>query len=279
MYVNQSSNTIQEAIRQQIQTGLDNDKTPIEVASDLYWNVEKNENLVNDYTAQSMRRDWNRIASTEMATVYEAAILAPYEADAMESLKDPEKAQYFVFTGGTCPWCRAHQGVLARLVPKSAVTDTTNDSLRTMGIKDPHTDIGIWIGKNNVGFKETKNIHEWRICTPAHPYNVATLQPIDIDTEYFNPKSGEVERKIKERKHVPPPMDYSQKTKEEKEWRKPTFVGPNLVRYNNNMYEGVSFDNYDKKREARRKDPGLPIPIQIDTPQYRRIFEEAEKNK
>jgi hypothetical protein len=49
------------------------------------------------------------------------------------------------------------------------VTDSSNDSLKSMGIKDPNTDIAVWVGKSNVGMRETKNVHGWRICTPAHP--------------------------------------------------------------------------------------------------------------
>jgi hypothetical protein len=279
MYVKQTGNDMQEAIRQQIQSGYDNEKSPVEVASDLYWNVEKNENLVNPYTAETKRKDWNRIASTEMATMYEAGILAPYEAEAMESLKDPSRAQYFVFTGGSCPWCRAHQGSLARLVPLDIVVDTTNDSLKAMGINDPNTDIAIWVGKNNIGFKETKTVQEWRICTPAHPYNVATLQPINIETDWYNPKTGNVEKRQKKQKFVPKQVDYSQKSREEKKWRKPTFVDSNLVRYNNNLYEAVGPDEYNRKLEAWRKDPQLPIPVDRSSTDYRQIFGEAEKNK
>ncbi|MCK5606135.1 hypothetical protein KAR91_29825 [Candidatus Pacearchaeota archaeon] len=279
MYVKQSGNDMQEAIRQQIQSGLDNNKSSIEVASDLYWNVEKNKDLVNEYTAETRRKDWNRIASTEMATVYEAGILAPYEAEAMQSLKYPARAQYFVFTGGTCPWCRAHQGVLARLVPTSVVADTTNDSLKSMGIKDPNTDIAVWVGKNNVGFKETKAVQEWRICAPAHPYNVATLQPIDIDSEWYNPKTGNVEQRLKKQKFVPKQVDYSQKSKEETEWRKPTFVGSNLVRFNNNLYEAVAPGEYNNKLEEWRKDPQLPIPVNKNNKNDMKIFDEAEKNR
>jgi predicted transcriptional regulator len=278
MYVRETNSEIKEAIRQQVQSGLENNKSATKIASDLYWEVEKDKNLVNKYTAEAMRRNWHRIASTEMASVYEAGILAPYESDAVESLKDPKKAQYFVFTGGTCPWCRDHQGVLTRLVPKSVVTDTKNDSLKDMGIKDPNTDIAIWVGKNNVGFKETKAVHEWRICTPAHPYNVATMQPIDIETEYYNEKSGNVERRPVKRKYVPPPMDYDFKTYQEEEYRKPTVIGRNLVRYNNNMYEAVDADVADQKLEERRKDRSKPIPVSKNSPDYRRIFLEAEKN-
>lgn len=279
MHVKETGTKIEEAIRHQIQTGLDDNLSPAEVASNLYWNVEKNENLVNQYTAEAMRKNWGRIANTEMASVYEAGILSPYEAQAMESLKEPEKAVYLIFTGGSCSWCKAHQGVLVRLVPLSIVTDTANDSLQTMGIKDPNTDIAVWIGKNNINYKETKAIHEWRICTPAHPNNVATLQPIDPETEIFNEKTGDVEKRLEKKKFVPPQVDYSQKTKEEKEWRKPTFVGANLVRYNNNVYEAVDPSDFNKRLEESRKNSQLPIPVNKVSPQYRQIFDEAEKNK
>lgn len=279
MYVTKTNTEIQEAIREQVQIGLDNNKSSIEIASDLYWNVQKNENLVNKYTAESMRKNWNRIASTEMASVYEAGVLGEYESEAVQSLKDPKKAQYFVFTGGSCPWCRAHQGVLVRLVPLEVVADTRNDSLKSMGIKDPNTDIAIWVGKNNIGYRETKTVHEFRVCTPAHPYNVATFQPIDIENETYNKKTGRVEKRHQKKKYVPPQVDYSIKSKEEKDWRKPTFVGSNLVRYNNNLYEAVDGADYNRKLDEWKKDPQKPIPVERGTTRYTKIFEEAEKNK
>ena len=241
--------------------------------------VEKNEELVNKYTAEHLRKNWHRIAQTEMASVYEAGILAPYEADAMESMKDPEKAVYFVFTGGSCSWCQAHQGVLTRLVPLSVVTNTRNDSLKTMGIKDPNTDIALWSGKNNIGFKETKAIHERRVCAPAHPYNVATMQPIDLESEWYNPKTGDVEKKLKKQKFVPKQVDYSFKSKEEKEFRKPTEIGSGLVRYNNNIYESVNDNEYENKLELWKKDPQLPIPVSKQSTRYDKIFGQAERNR
>jgi hypothetical protein len=278
MYVNESNDEIKNAIRQQVQSGIDNNKTAIQIASDLYWEVEKNENLVNQYTAESLRRNWNRISQTELASVHEAGILASYEVDAMESLKDPSKAQYFVFTGGTCSWCREHHGVLTRLVPASIVKNTRNDSLSAMGIRDPNTDIAIWIGKNNVGYKETKTIHEWRVATPAHPYNVATMEPIDLETEFYNKKTGKVEKKQKKQKFIPQEVDYSFKTKEEKEYRKPTYIGSDMVRYNNNIYQEVSPRDYEKKLEEYKKNVMLPIPVSTDSTRYDKIFGEAKKN-
>jgi hypothetical protein len=277
MHVKETNNEIKEAIRQQIQAGLENNKSPRKIASDLYWEVQKNENLVNKYTAERVKRNWHRIAATETAAVYEAGVLAPYESEAMESLKDSSKAKYFVFTGGTCEWCRAHQGILTRLVPREIVTDTSNDSLGTMGIKDPNTDIATWIGKNNVGYKETKTVHEWRICTPAHPYNVATLQPINIKDEYYNERTGRVEKRPVKKKYIPPPMEYGFKTKQDEEYRKPTIIGGNLVRYNNNIYEAVEAKDFDKKLDEWRLDRSKPIPVNEKSPDYKRIFETAQK--
>jgi len=276
MYVNQTDSTIQDAIRQQIITGIDNNKSPVEVASDLFWNVEKNENFVNKYTAQAMRRDWNRISSTEMASIYEAGILAPYESQAMESIKDPTKAQYFVFTGGSCQWCQAHQGSLTRLVPMDVVTSTANDSLKSMGIKDEHTDTALWIGKNNVGYKENKSVQEWRVTTPAHVHNVATMQPIDLDKEYYNDKTDKVERKLKKDKFIPTQVDYSQKSKEEKEWREPTNIGGGLVRKDGNIYEAVDSSIYNKKMDEWRENPSLPIPVNSANKNDMLIFKDAK---
>lgn len=270
MYVNEQNTEIKEAIRKQVQAGINDNKSPIEIASDLYWNVQKDEELVNKYTAESLRRNWHRVAATELASVYEAGILAPLESDAMESLESPEKAVYMVRTGGTCPWCRSKQGTIVRLVPASIVEDPKEESLSAMGIKDPNTDIAIWPGKNNVGLKQA----DWNVCAPAHPYNVATFQQIDLKTEFYNPKTKQIEERQEKKKFVPQEIDYSI-SKKEKEERKPVEIGTGLVRYNNNVYEAVSSDEYNRKLEAWRKDPSKPIPVNESSPSYRRIFEAA----
>jgi hypothetical protein len=276
MYVTKTNNEVEEAIRHQVQSGIQANKSPVEIASDLYWNVQKDEELVNKYTAESLRRNWHRVASTETAAVYEAGILALHESDAMESLKDPAKAQYFVRLGGTCKWCQSKQGTLVRLIPASIVEDAKKESLSAMGIKDPNTDIAIWAGKNNVGLKNTKKNDEWLICAPAHPYNVATFGKIDLKTEWYNPKTKEIEKRQEKQKFVPQMEDYSYRSKEEKEYRKPTKVANNLVRYNENLYEAVSKDEYNRKLEEWRKDPSRPIPVNESSPSYKRIFEAAQ---
>lgn len=275
LYVTQVDNTVQEAIRQQVSIGIDNKKTPTEIASDLYWQVEKNPNLNNQYTAEALRKNWKRIADTEVASVYEASILAPYEEEAVESLKDPERAQYFIRTGGSCDWCAPRQGTLVRMVPVSVVNDLKSESLSGMGINDPNTDIGIWIGKNNVGLKEK----DWMISCPAHPYNTATFTPIDLKTEYYNPKTDTVQKRQEKKKFVPQMEDYQAKVRKEEQERKPVFVESNLVRYNNNLYEGVSPSQYNQKLKEYQENPQLPIPVNENSPSYDRIFGAAERNK
>jgi hypothetical protein len=275
MYVTNANTDIKEAIRHQVTKGINESKSPTQIASDLYWHVQKDEELSGKYNAESLRYNWGRIAQYESAAVYEAGILAPYEEAAMESMAGNYRPLYFMFTGGTCKWCTAHHGTPVRMVPTSIITNAANDSLKSMGIKDPNTDIAIWIGKNNVGFRETKTVHGWRVATPAHPHGVATFEPINIETEYFNPKTGHVEERQKKYKHVPRMIEPTYRSKEENEYRKPTFIGNNLVRYNNNVYEAVDKSEADKKLDAWRKDASLPIPVQKDTPQYRRIFGEA----
>jgi hypothetical protein len=275
MYVTQTNSEIKESIRQVVNKGIEEEKTSTQIASDLYWNVQKGDKLLNKYTAETLRRNWDRIAVTEMTTIHENAMLATAEADAMLSLKDPSKAQYYVRTGGDHPWCLSKRGIVVRLVPASIVQNPQNESLRSMGIKDPNTDIAIWVGKNNFGLKEK----DYLICCPAHPYNVATFQPIDLEDEFYNPKTDEVQKRQRKKKFVPQMKDYSFKSPEEKEYRKPTFIDNNLVRYNNNVYESVSPSDYKKKKEAWDKDPSLPIPMATNSTRYDKIFGAAERNK
>lgn len=277
MYVTNSGKEIQRAIRNQIQTGIDNDRSPVEVASDLYWNIEKNEKLTNKYTAESLRKNWARIASTEMASVYEAGILAPYEAEAMESLKDPERARYFVRTGGQCKWCQAARGTIARLIPASIVSDQQDESLSSMGIKDPHgVKYAVWVGKSNIGLKQ----EQWmKAVCPGHPNNVATMQPINLDEEFYNPKTDDVEHAQKKKKFIPQQVDYTEQSKEEKESKKPVYVGNDLVQFNGNIYQAVDPAEYNFKLEQWRKDSSGPIPVNRRNSQDMKIFEEAGKNK
>lgn len=220
----------------------------------------------------------NRIAvhnCTEMNYVFEAAALAPYESEAMESLKNPAKARYFVRTGGTCAWCVSKQGTIVRLIPSEIVNDHKSESLKELGINDPNTDIAIWPGKSNVGLKQK----QWNICCPAHPYNVATFQPIDLKAEFYNPKSGRIETRQEKQKYVPQMADYSYESKKEKEYNKPVFIENGLVRFNKNVYEAVEPGEYKEKQAEWNRNPSLPIPVNKNSTDYRYIFLEAEKNR
>ena len=268
IYITKTDNKLQEAIRTQVQQGITDGRSSIEIASDLYWEVEKG--LSNKYTAEALRKDWHRISTTEMASAYEGEILAPYEPNAMRSLKDPKKAQYFVFTNGNCSWCVPHHGTITRLIPRDVIPDTGNDSLQSMGIKDPNTDIAIWIGKNNVGYKRDA----WRVCTPAHPYNTATMQLINMDDEYYDAVTDSVKQRQKKKQYVPQQKERVISAKDEEE-KKPKRIDENKVLMNDNIYKGYPADEMNKKVDEWRINRKLPIPVQIGSPQYDRIFGEA----
>lgn len=268
MYVTQANNDIKNAIRQQVTAGIAEGKSSVEIASDMYWNIQKDEQMMNKYSAETLKRNWNRVAATEMAYVYEAGILAPHEGEAMESLKDPGKAKYFVRIGGTCKWCQGKQGTVVRLVPSEIVEDHKEESLKSMGIDDPNTDIAIWPGKSNVGLKQDK----WNICCPAHPYNVATFAPINLKDEFYNPKTKSVEKRQEKQKFVPQAKDYTI-TAKDKEERKPKKIGGGMVQFNNNVYVPVPAGEYNSRLEEWRQNPSLPIPVNQNSPQYRQIFD------
>lgn len=270
MHVSDTGDGIKQAIRKNVTEGINEGKSSTEIASDMYWNIQKE---TGNETAESVRKNWQRISATEMNSIFEAGILAPYEAQAMESLKT-DKGVYFVRVGGTCDWCAPRQGTLVRLVPTSIVTDAGDESLKSMGIDDPYTDIAIWVGKNNVGRKK----QDWNICCPAHPYNRASFSPIDLEKQEYDPKLGRVVDKVPESlRQLGIKRGEQLKTEAEKEERKPKYIGNDRVRYNNNIYEAVDKSVADSKLEQWRKDPSLPIPVAIGTPQYNRIFGEASR--
>ena len=269
MYVTETDKKLQSSIRKTVTQGINDGKSPVMVASDLYWDIQKKAGN----TAESFRKNWNRISQYEMASVYEAGILAPYEADAMESLKTPEKARYFIFSHGTCKWCAPRSGTLTRLVPEEIVVDPNNDSLKSMGINDPNTDIAIWSGKNNINFYSYKE-PMWRIATPAHPHGQATMTPIDLDKEFYNKKTGRVEKKIKEIKvggYTYKPESHV-KNEAEKEYRKRTRLDNGNVRWNGNIYEAVPHLEYARKKAVQDKNMLLPIPVDMDSTDYDNIF-------
>ncbi|MFA5658458.1 MAG: hypothetical protein WC900_04175 [Oscillospiraceae bacterium] len=267
MYVTQTNADIREAIRQQVQAGISQNKSPVEVASDMYHGIQKNETLMNKYSAETLKRNWSRVAATEMAVAYNSGVIAPFEDQAMESLKDASKAVYFVRTGGTCSWCSSVQGTIVRLVPRSVVSDTGDESLSSMGIKDPNTDIAIWQGKNNIGRKQK----DWLIAVPAHPHNRASFEPIDLETEYYNPKTGDIEKRQTKNKYFQQQDDPTYKSKEEKKELKPQRVSDNKVVFNGNEYIAVSPEDYNDRLEKYRTEGGA-IPVNTNSPSYRRLW-------
>jgi len=149
MHVTEAGNGLKEAIRANVTKGIADERSSTRIASDMFWDIQVNKDgkQINKSPADRTRKNWNRIAITETQSIYEAGILAPYEEAAEESIESDGKPQYFIFVGGSCKWCRAHQGTLTRLVPASFVKDKSNDSLSSMGIEDQLTDIALWIGK------------------------------------------------------------------------------------------------------------------------------------
>jgi hypothetical protein len=263
IHVQNTKDDVKEAIRVQVKRGLDDGKSATQIASDLYWQVEKDPD--NKFTADRIKKNWKRIAITEMQSVYEAAALSQYEGMAAESLKDSSKAQYFVFTGGTCDWCTPRLGTLVRLIPKSLAKSLSSDRLSDAGIKDPNTDIAVWVGKNNVGLKKK----DWMICTPAHPHNAATLSPIDLANEYYDEKDGRVKRIQKKSDYIPQQKRVEIKNERER-------ISDNTVKLGDNTYTAVSHSDYDRKLSEWKKNRTGAIPVDRDSTDYIRIFREGK---
>lgn len=178
-YVKKVDEDTRSMIANQVRLGAMNEITPMELSSNLYWGakdyIKANPELSDD-TLLSTKRDWRRVAYTELAMYHESMKAGTLEGEA------EDHPVYFVFTGGTCDFCGPREGTIVRLIPTSLIGDTTNDSLSARGIKDPYTNIAHWSGKNNVGFKKAK----WRVCTPAHPYGRAVMTRFFPDSEVWN---------------------------------------------------------------------------------------------
>ena len=66
----------------------------------------------------------------------------------------------------TCEWCLAWEGTVARVFASQAEFAASpyyggGDTV----VGDPHAEVAVWPGKNNVGRKPA----DWWICTPVHP--------------------------------------------------------------------------------------------------------------
>ena len=299
-YVRTTNEKIKNAIRDKVEEAIRNGKTPKELASDLYWMKKEDPKFkkIDPKTAQSLIRDWHRIAVTEMMMAHSRGKLSAYEKQAKESIKRPELAIYYCFVGGTCDWCVPHHGTILRHVPKELVTDENSDSLKSMGIRDPYTDIAVWIGKNNVGFKKPA----WRVCTPAHPWNTAQLARIYPDAQAYNRKTGKIEykthlegllpedmeerqRKIEKKRdemqrqaemdrthNVHKPLkDYVQETPQSVVIGTDT-AGRKIVSHGGTMYVEVSAEDYKARLAEWRENRHLPVPVAMGTQDHDRIF-------
>ncbi|MDA8087743.1 MAG: hypothetical protein M0Z75_13695 [Nitrospiraceae bacterium] len=296
-YVQGVKDDVREAIRQQVVKADKLGLTPQELASNLYWMKDENPDL-KQYTAQALLRDWRRVANTELAMIHEQGKMAAYEDQAMHSMRDQSKAVYMIFTGGTCPWCQAHQGRVARLIPMEMVGGEDDDSLSSRGIKDPHTDIAVWQGKNNVGYRQA----QWRLCTPAHPWNKAHLVRFHPEAESYNEDTGRIEYKNTKDMEQYLPDDFKRELDEERERirqredqqeadrtagvhkrdieyidRSGTPAGTDrggrpLATVNGTLYVGVPAEDFGAELEAWRRDRTRPIPVAENQREYSQIF-------
>ena len=203
-----------------------------------------------------------------------------------------------MFQGGTCEWCQAHQGTVLRQIPMEMVGAENNDSLASRGIKDPHTNLAVWQGKNNVGYKKAM----WRVCTPAHPWNTAQLVRFNPDLEEFDKKTGRIRAKsTEEMKELMPDefkkehdriRDQIEKREAEKETDREKNIHKKPIEYierkgkiigtdsqgrdiaddDGQMYVAVSPEDFQKELEAWRKDTSRPIPIATNQREYQNIF-------
>ncbi len=298
MYVRRVNDDVRDAIRQQVITAHKLGKTPQQLASDLYWMKDEVPEM-KKYTAHSLLRDWQRVAVTELGFIHGMGKMAANEEQARQSMKKPELAIYYVFTRGTCPWCQDHQGRIVRHIPLDMVGNEADDSLSSRGIEDHYTDTAVWIGKNNIGFKQS----QWRVCVPAHPWNTANLgrihpeaQEYDVKThrikfrgtkdfekyipEEFNKELEEVRKKNlerKERMEADTAAGIHKKPIEYGDWEEGARAGEDrkgypIVESGGQEYIGVSTDDFNEYLQEWRKDRSRPIPISTKQREYNQLF-------
>jgi hypothetical protein len=222
----------------------------------------------NKIVGPSLQLNWNFIAANSLQYIHNNMRFLDYEEDAINC------EIYFVFHAGSpCEWCETHTGKIVRLLPRKMI-DNSIDELSHYNIKDPHTETAIWFNKNNIG------LSQYRLCAFPHVEEDYMchfeLLSIDLKTQEYDKKRGRIERKqLYRTKYVPEKKDYEIN----KEERKPKKIGDGLMKYNNNIYQSVSAADANRKLDEWRKDKSLPIPVQEGSPQYRRIFEAAEKRE
>jgi hypothetical protein len=298
-YVQKVKDDVREAIRQQVVKADKLGLSSQELASNLYWMKDENPDLKN-YTAQALLRDWRRVANTELAMIHGQGKMAAYEDQAMQSMRDQAKAVYMLSVGGTCKWCAAHQGRVLRLIPLELVGDESDDSLSSRGIKDPHTDIAVWQGKNNVGYRQAA----WRLCEPPHPWGKMHMVRFHPEAETYNEDTGRIEYKSTKEMEQYLPEDFKHELDEGRERiqereaqkeadraagihkrdieyidRSGTPAGTDqggrpLATVGGQIYVGVPASDFAAELEAWRRDRTRPIPVAENQREYSQIFKE-----
>lgn len=187
-FLQDTSKEVQGAVKEQVIRAHRLGNSPTELASDLYW-MKEDIPEIKEYTAEINMRDFRRVANTELAMIHERGKIAQYEVQARKSVDKEADPVYFTFQGGgVCDWCKPRQGDIARLIPMDLVGNERDDTLSSRGIKDPHTDICVWQGKNNIGYKKA----EWRLATPAHPFCADTFSRIYPDIQKYDKATGRI---------------------------------------------------------------------------------------
>ncbi len=299
MYVNEVNDDIKAAIKQQVTTAHRLNLTPKELASNLYWMKDENPEL-KKYTAEKLRRDFQRTADTELATIYNNAKIGAYEDIAEKSFKGKGEGAYFLFMGGTCKECQKRHGTVARLIPLDMVGSENDDSLSGRGIHDEYTDIAIWRGKNNIGYKTA----QWRLCVPLHPWNTAQMERFSPGEQEYDKRTGRIKGKVEKRFEKYIPKDFledinkneaealARKEKQEADREKGEHKrdidyisypeskemgadskGRKMVEVDGIAYMAVHPGDFNKELEQSRQDPFYPVPVASNQREYKQIFE------
>lgn len=296
-YVQQIQDDVRESVRRQVNHAQQYKLSAAELASNLYWMADTDPEL-KGHTVQSIWRDWDRVARTELAMIHEDGRQAVYEHQARESLADTEKAVYFVLHGlGRCKWCSAHLGVVVRQVPSELVQGgSSDDRLETYGIKDPHTSIAVWPGKSNYGYPQG----QWRICAPVHPWCSCSLLRVYPEFQVYDTEKRRLVTRVdhddfmqetpiaKEQERVDAELirrrEQAQADRMREVHRKEADYGKSgtlfgfddqggrIVVNNGTRYVEVRPDEANARLNQWRLDKTLPVPVSIGTKDHSRIF-------
>lgn len=290
MYVKTASEDMRQSIKNIIIEGQKNNKSPSQVASDLYHRA--GEEIVHRDSVNNKMTDWRRIAFTELPQIHADGHMAATDEYAKLGIQGKGKKIYKIFLGGTCEFCRSQQGVIMLQIPVSMVKGNT-DKLSDYGIKDDHTDRAVWTGKSNVGRKRS----EWWTCVLAHPHNTARLITFDPETQVYDEKKRKIISKVKNPFEKYAPEKYLQmrdtlnaknvlrEERKEKDRAEGIYkrdieyreigeskVSGNIADVNGQKYKSVSDSDYSTELERWRKDKTLPIPVSKNHREHEDIF-------